>query len=183
MNNQHPSWNEIINIRETLRDTYWEYWINHDLFSFNWWVLLVLNILFIYVAYKVLDRTRLFELLTVGGLVIAFSTMLDVILIQYVLTAYPTSLTPLSPSFFTSSTYIILPVSYMLLYQFFSTWKSFIVAMVIAGIFLAFVTENVFRLLNIYQYIQWNSFLSLTIYMGIAIILKWIMNNLLKYQK
>jgi hypothetical protein len=183
LKNQYPSWNEIINIRETYQDTYWEYWLNHDLFSFAWWLLLVLNILFIYMACKLLDRTRLFELLTVGGLVVVFSSMLDTILIQYCLTAYPTSLTPLTPSFFTSSTYIILPVFYMLLYQFFSTWKSFIVANVITGIFLAFVIENVFRWLNIYQYIQWNSFFSLIMYIGIAIILKWVMNTLLKYRE
>ncbi|WP_332699239.1 CBO0543 family protein [Halalkalibacter lacteus] len=182
MKYQYPSWEEITKIRETFREAYWAYWINDNLFSFGWWLLLVLHILFIYLASKLLDRTRLFELLTVGGLAAIFSTLIDIITIQYGLTGYPTSLSPLSPSLFVSSL-IILPVIYMLLYQFFSTWKSFILANLVVGAFLAFLGENLFRWLNIYQYIQWNSFYSLITYLGIGIVLKWILSNLLKAQK
>ncbi|QFT89049.1 hypothetical protein FIU87_10360 [Bacillus sp. THAF10] len=183
MDGQNRSWNEILSMKETFRDHYFSYWISNDLFSFAWWLILVLNIVFIFVAIKLLDRTRLFEILTVGGLVVLLSSLLDTILIQYCLTAYPTSLIPLIPPFFTSSTYVILPVLYMLLYQYFSTWKSFLIANVITGAFLAFVVENVYRWLNIYQYLQWNSFFSLLMYVGIAIVFKSIMVILLKSRK
>ncbi|MFC0470760.1 CBO0543 family protein [Halalkalibacter kiskunsagensis] len=179
--NHSPSWEEISNIRETLRDAYMTYWLNNNLFSFGWWAVLIINLLFIYIAWKLLDRTRLFELLTVGGLIILFSTVIDVIGLHFQLFSYPTSLTPTIPSFFVAD-YITLPVIYMLLYQYFSTWKSFITANIITTIVLAFVIENLLRWLNIYQYIQWNSFYSFIVYFLIGIILKWIMNNLTKAQ-
>lgn len=182
MNNQHSSWQEILTIRETFQEAYRSYWINDNLFSFSWWIILFLNIIFVYIGWKLLERKRLFELLTVGGLTVIFSTLIDIITVQYGLTAYPISLAPISPSLFTA-TLIILPVIYMLLYQFFSTWKSFILANVVAGAFFSFVVENLFRWLNIYQYNQWNSFYSLLTYIGIAVIIKSIMNNLLKSQK
>lgn len=182
MKYQYPSWEEITKIREAHREAYWAYWINENLFSFGWWFILVLNILFLYIVWKLLDRTRLFELLTVGGLASIFSTILDTVTVQYGLTGYPTSLTPISPSFFIA-TLIILPVIYILLYQFFSTWKAFITANVVAGTFFSFVGENLLRWLNIYQYIQWNSFYSLITYVGIAIVIKWVMGTLVKIQK
>ena len=178
----YSSWKEISAIRETLRDEYLQYWLNTNLFSFQWWIILVLNILFFYIALRILDRARLFELLTVGGLIVLFSTVLDAIGGHYQLFAYPISLTPVIPSFFTAD-YIILPVIYMLLYQSFSSWKSFIIVNLISGLFLAFVIENLFRWLNIYQYMNWNSFYSLIVYLGMTIIMKWIMNNLARAQK
>ncbi|SDI30349.1 CBO0543 family protein [Alteribacillus bidgolensis] len=181
-NNQYPSWDEIVNLREEFRDSYWAYWINENLFSFGWFLQFGLNILFIYIAYKLLDRTRLFELLTAGGIIAILSSLLDSITIQNVLTTYPNSFTPISPPFVTS-TVVILPIVYMLLYQFFSTWQSFIIANVISGAILAFVIENLFRWLDIYQYIQWNSFFSFIVYLVMAVILKWIMNYLMKAQK
>ncbi len=171
----------ISKTRADYREYYWEYWKHNDLFSFGWWLLLAINLLFIYMAVKILDRSRLFELLTVAGIIISFSTMLDTILIQYGLTSYPTSLTPLTPSFFVS-TYIILPVIYMLLYQLFSSWKSYLVANIITCIFLAFIIEKLLRLLHIYQYIHWNSFYSFLAYFGIGLFSKIIMNILCNKQ-
>jgi uncharacterized membrane protein YeaQ/YmgE (transglycosylase-associated protein family) len=130
--------------------------------------------LVLYIIWRVIDRKRLFELLTVGGLTLIFSTFIDIITVQYGLTGYPISLAPISPSLFTA-TLVIIPAIYMLLYQFFYTWKSFLFASVITGIFLAFIGENLLRWLDIYEYIQWNSFYSLIIYIAMAVIVKWIM--------
>lgn len=182
MNSRYPSWEEITKIRESFQEAYFKYWINDNLFSYGWWLLLLLNIMFIYTVWKLLDRTRLFELLTVGGLTLLLSTVIDIITVQYGFTGYPISLVPISPSLFTA-TLIILPVIFMLLYQYFAAWKSYIMASVVTGAFTAFVVENLLRWLNMYQYIQWNSFYSLIIYIGMAIVIKWIMGTLTKTKK
>ncbi|MDP4551416.1 CBO0543 family protein [Alkalihalobacillus macyae] len=174
MRKEVSSWESITAIRESLQEQYWNHWTQYDLFSFGWWLTLFINILFIYVALKFIDRRRLFELLTVGGIVIAISTLLDVILIQFGFTAYPTSITPLSTSFFVS-TYIVLPVVYMLLYQFCSTWKKYMITTLITSFTLAFIIENLLRWANVYEYIKWNNFYSFIAYVGIGLIVKWFM--------
>ncbi|WP_270181211.1 CBO0543 family protein [Alkalihalobacillus sp. CinArs1] len=166
-----PSWESITSIRESFQVQYWNHWLHDDLFSFGWWLVLIINLIFLYVAFKLIDRKRLFELLTVGGIVIAISTLMDVILIQYGFTAYPTSITPLSPSFFVS-TYIVLPVIFMLLYQYFFTWKSYMLAMIITSLLLAFIVENLLRWVNVYEYIKWNNVYSMIAYLLIGIIVK-----------
>ena len=181
MKSHNPTWDIILKTKAEYRDYYWDYWKHNDLFSIGWWLLFVINLVFIYIAIKILDRSRLFELLTVGGIIISISTMLDTILIQYGLTAYPTSLTPISPSFFVN-TYIILPVIYALLYQFFSTWKSYFIANILTGIFLAFIIETLLRWLHIYQYIHWNSFYSFLAYFGMGLFSKVIMKILCNKQ-
>ncbi|MDP4553461.1 hypothetical protein Q9251_21645, partial [Alkalihalobacillus macyae] len=70
MKNEVPSWESITAIRESFREQYWNHWTQDDLFSFGWWLILIINLIFIYVALKFIDRKRLFELLTVGGIVI-----------------------------------------------------------------------------------------------------------------
>ncbi|WP_163538973.1 CBO0543 family protein [Gracilibacillus sp. YIM 98692] len=182
MNNQHSSWKETLNIRETFREEYLSYWINDNFLSLGWWIILLFNVVLIYAAWKLLDRTRLFEILTIGGLTITFSTFIDTVTVQYGLTAYPISLTPLSPSFFTS-TYTTLPIIYMLVYQYFTTWKSYIVANVVVAVVLAFVIENLLHWLNIYEYIQWNSFYSFIIYIALGVMMKGILGMLLKADK
>lgn len=175
MKKEVTSWESITSIRESFREQYWNYWTQNDLFSFGWWLILFINLILFYAALRFIDRRRLFELMTVGGIVIAISTLLDVILIQFGFTAYPTSITPLSPSFFVS-TYIVLPVIYMLVYQFFSTWKNYMIATIIISVTLAFIVENLLRWVNVYEYIKWNSVYSLIAYIGIALIVKWLMN-------
>jgi hypothetical protein len=173
----NPLWETIIEIREVYRDQYWTYYLDYNLFSFGWWVILATNGLFIFLAWKLLDRSRLFELFTVGGWIAALSTMADSIGVQYVLFAYPISLTPVSPSFFVT-TYIVIPVTYMLLYQYFSTWRSFSTAVAAMGIVYAFGVETLFRWLNIYEYIHWNAFYSLLVYFSMGVLVKWIMEKL-----
>lgn len=178
----HTAWEEILEIREVFRGAYLEYWLNYNLFSFPWWVIVVMNLLVFYVAWKMLSRTRLFELLTLGGLTVIVSTLLDIITVQYGLTGYPNSLFPISPSLFLGS-FTMIPVIYMLIYQYFSTWRSYITAMIVVSVILSFVVENFLRWLNIYQYINWNSIYSLIVYIAMAILLKWIMACLSQAQK
>lgn len=171
-------WENIVEIRQKLRDAYLENWLNNNLFSFNWWVILVSIIAFSILWWKLLDKGRIFEILTYGLLVAVVAVVFDTIGDAYVLFGYPNSLLPIFPSIATYTS--LLPFAYMLMYQTFTGWKSFCIANVILAIFLAFIIEPILVWMGIYEYHKWNYFYSFLVYPTIGIPLKWLMTKLLR---
>ncbi|MFP7173882.1 hypothetical protein [Priestia filamentosa] len=41
----YPSYEEVQNIRSELKEVGYQYWLHHDLFTWQWWVLLIASIL------------------------------------------------------------------------------------------------------------------------------------------
>ncbi|MDP4550118.1 hypothetical protein Q9251_04390, partial [Alkalihalobacillus macyae] len=54
--------------------------------------------------------------------------------------------------------------------------KNYIFATIITAFTLAFIVENLLRWVNVYDYIKWNNVYSLLAYLGIGLIVKWLMN-------
>ncbi|MYL54939.1 hypothetical protein GLW08_16515 [Pontibacillus yanchengensis] len=177
---QHPTWEDIINLREKLIEQYNVYWFNNNLFHFSWWAIIILNIISIFVLWKLIDKKRLFELLTLGGITVYMGVIIDTITTNYVLTGYPTSLLPIFPSFFVSTNFI-LPSVYILIYQHFSSWKKYLIATIIFGV-VGVLFEGFYRWMEVYEYINWNIFYSFITYVLLGIILKLIMNFFKKQQ-
>jgi len=154
-----------------------ESWINDIVLTWHWWLLLVLFIIPWLVWWKVVDRKRIFEILTYGFMVMIVTSLLDAIGVEFDLWEYHYQFIPLLDVFIVYDVSVI-PIIYMLVYQYFRTWKSFIFSnIVVSGLF-SFALEPILIWLNYHQLLAWEYFYSFPIYIAIAIVLKYLVGIL-----
>jgi hypothetical protein len=154
-----------------LTTTRFEEWTRNDVFRFKWWALLAVFILSILVWWKMVDKSRLTELVLYAGIVTIIILALDELGEELTLWDYPVEIFPLFPPI-ASIDLASLPLVYSLMYQYFKTWKSYTIASIIMSILSCFVLEPLFVLSGIYQMITWKSYYGLPLYFAIAICAK-----------
>lgn len=182
LKSDNPLWKEILKTRIKLNEMDLTFWLKNNIFSLVWWLMLVLFISFWFIWWKHVNKTRLLEIVTFGVMVAFIATVVDIFGCEYVRWGYPVDLDPLiTPE--TITDFCILPVTYMLLYQYFTDWKSFTIAAVVISAILAFVAEPIAILLDIYQMNNWNHLYSFLMYILLALTLKWLMNKIVIIQK
>lgn len=182
MNSQYPTWEYIVELRIKLRDANLLYWIHHDLFSFGWWIIVFLTVIPWIVWWKLVDKSKLIEIMLYGSLIIIVTTVLDVLGVTFVLWGYPTMLEPAVPPM-TPANLSVFPVGYMLIYQYFPKWKKFLTAATVMSFIFSFIGEPVLAWLNIYERNHWKSIYSFPIYIIIALLLKYIMERNISKQR
>lgn len=74
----------------------------------------------------------------------------------------------------------VIPVVYMLIYQYFPDWKKFTIAISVNALLMAFIGEPIAVVLDIYQLNNWKYIYSFPLYIAMALILKWILIKILK---
>ncbi|HCC08244.1 MAG TPA: hypothetical protein DEP72_08835 [Clostridiales bacterium] len=171
-------WNEMVQKRIELRDINLKLYLEQDLFSFLWWLKIIAFILVWAIWWKWVDKTRLLEIIAYGLMVSSLATVIDLIGMNMVLWGYPITLLPFTLPLYVADLGMI-PVIYMLVYQNFSNWKSFIRAVFVMAVIVAFVVEPLNVWTGIYEMNNWNYLYSFPIYIISAILLKWIINKIL----
>ncbi|WNC16322.1 CBO0543 family protein [Brevibacillus brevis] len=170
----------IIQRQYELRDSELAHWIRDDLFSFPWWVG-VSSVILLWIWFKVVDRSRFVEITLMGSLTGLFSTLLDVTGCSFVLWSYPDSVEPIFPPMFPANL-VVLPSVYMVVYQIFYSWKSYMIASMGLSLFLSFVGEPLVVLLGSYQPTNWEYLYSVPAYFLLAIGVKAITHKIVRYQ-
>lgn len=168
---------EIIEVMQRYKEKSMEYWLS-TLFSFNWWILLVVTLSVLTIWFVILDKRRILEIATYGLMVATVGFLGDSIGLYLVLWQYKASLTPIPQ--IVEIHLILMPVFYMVIYQYFNTWKAFLIASVTLAFLFALVLEPLLVWLNIYELYSWKHFYSLIPYFLIAVGLRWIMIKLKK---
>jgi len=176
---ENPFFEEIQEIQGRSIEMQIDSWIHHEVFSFQWWLLLIVFIAPWFIWWKFVDRKRLKEILLFGLLVMTVVTIVDEIGCQLNLWEYAFDLEPLFPRLIPVNL-SALPVIYMLLYQYFSEWKSFTTATALAAAVLSFIGENLLELTGIYLLFKWKNIYSLPVYVVIGILLRGLLKTLLK---
>ncbi|WP_156177849.1 CBO0543 family protein [Bacillus sp. SA1-12] len=148
-----------------------EDWQNNFVFTGEWWILLGLTIVPWFLWWKILDKRRILEILLFGLFVILTTSFLDVLGWNYSMWYYPNTLlalcTPLVPI-----NYSLFPFFYMLIFQYFSEWKSFIVASIILSAIFSFIFEPLSEWINFYKELKWKHIYSFPIYILLGISIK-----------
>lgn len=75
-------------------------WITEELFSFPWWISVVSLIVSYIIWWKLLDKSRLVELLLFGSLVAVMSIIIDTVADNLTLWQYKVKIFPFTPGFF-----------------------------------------------------------------------------------
>lgn len=164
-------------LEEELSRMVYDDWLNNQLFTWQWWLLLALTIIPWFVWWRLVDKNRKLEIFAYGLFIGIISSFLDVLGWNRHLWTYPIQFlpicTPLLPMDIT-----LLPVSNMLVYQYFNQWKSFFGMNIIAACFYAFVSEPILEWMDIYKRLNWKYVYSVPIYISIALLGKWLINKM-----
>lgn len=168
-----PSYDEISNIEDKLEKMKEEYWIHHDLFSFQWWLLLAIFILPWIVWLRYVDRTRSKEIVLFGSLLMILIGLMDDIGVNLHLWSYPYKIVQFIPRL-VAVDYGLLIIAHMTIYQFFNKWKTFIIANVIMAAIFTFICEPLTVWVGIYKLDNWKYIYSFPIYIIKAVFVRWL---------
>ncbi|GAB6158572.1 hypothetical protein JCM39194_17720 [Desulfotomaculum varum] len=158
-----------------------QHWLHHDLLTLQFWLLIILLIAPWIIWYKLIAKKRLCEILLFGMIVSIIATTLDEFGCQLNLWEYVYDIEPLFPRLIPVN-FTVLPVSYMLLYQYFKSWRSFLAAGFVMSALFSFLAEPVLVWIGIYQMLHWKHTYSFPIYIIIAVLVKWLTELVLKIQ-
>lgn len=154
------SYEKILETQRSLTDLHIQNWLNYSLPRWTWWFLLFWNIFPLFIWWKYTDRSRFLEISFFGVMISISSGILDSIGVQFLLWTYPYGLVPALPNFFPID-YVAIPVIFMLVYQKYVEWKSFLMATTVVSCVLSLVFDPILVYLNIYQPLSWQYFYSI----------------------
>lgn len=160
-----------------------EWWYEEVVFTFPWWVVLVTLILPWLLWWKFVDRRRIKEISIIGFFIMITSYLLDQMGASLSLWTYKVTPTPLAREVFDPADLAILPVFYMLIYQYFSSWKNYIIAQIGLALFAAYIGGNLFQWLGIYLIINWKHIYSVPIYILLGLVAKLLVHGLNALEK
>jgi len=177
-----PSHEKIFELEKQLTQNRIQNWINQDLFTYQWWLLLGTLVIPWLLWWIWVDKKRLTEITLFGVITLIIASFLDSVLSDLWLWEYNYYVIPLWPRLI-SADFAIIPVTYMFVYQYFRKWKEFLLAMLIVGAFFAFFGELLLVWLGIYTLHGWKHFYSFPIYIAIGLSIKYLMQTILAHNE
>ncbi|MBD3919180.1 hypothetical protein H8B09_10475 [Paenibacillus sp. PR3] len=173
---------EIKKVDHQLSEMRKHYFYEHDLFKYQWWLLLVLAIVPWIIWAKLVDKSRLREILLYGSIISIIVVLLDDTGGELGLWSYPYQLIRLAPRLHPVD-FAVLPVCHMLVYQYFRSWRSFVIANVIMSLVFSFIAEPLLVWLHIYDLDNWKYIYSFPLYIAKAMLVKWIVEIIIRRSK
>lgn len=157
----------------------YEHWASGELFSYQWFILAGMLAVF-YAAWLVLlDRRRVRDLLLLGLLCAVAMGLIDIVMVSYYgFWEYRVALTPFKPPPFTVA-FTLVPIVFMLVLQYTSSWQGYIRWGVIGAGLLVFGVKLVYLRLGILQLhhgwtLAYSFLLYLSVGMGARACLQWL---------
>jgi hypothetical protein len=98
---------------------------------------------------------------------------------SFLLWGYPDMIFPIITPLFPADTTII-PVCFMLVYQYFPKGKPFFIANAALSALFAFVVEPIFQMLDLFVYRNWNGFYTFIGFIPLPYVVRWIVESVKK---
>lgn len=170
--------NRMMELQRELLSLRYSDWYE-KVFSFQWFSLVFLLIVPWIIWWRLVDRKHIAIIFSFGLLISATSSFLNSNGLNLLLWSYPYKLLPFSQRVYVIS-YSVLPVTFMLIFQYFRTWKSFATANVIMASIFAFVLQPILKWLGMYTMINWSYFYSFLIYLIMGLGLRLLLQVILQ---
>lgn len=163
--------NELIEMEKDFYNSLLNFWRDHNLYTWEWWILVILSVLSPLVWWKFINKQRITEITAYGLFYGIAATMLDSIGSNALAWVYPVRLTPyLYPQFYPYDLGIVI-IPFMLIYQRWGgSFKSFFLVSALQSAFIAFIAERFMTLIHVYHEITWKHIYSFPIYWLLALI-------------
>ncbi len=174
----NPSMQDIMNAQEEISTLRWYYWKNEIVFSPQWWFILTFLFILIFVWLRLLDRSRILPILLFGLITLTIASLLDTVGGELQLWEYPKMVLPWGPRVICID--LMIAIFFMLLYQFFKKWSSFLIAAVCLSAIFSFVFEPSAIYMGIYFPLTWSNLYSFPIYILLSACIKLIVEKVCK---
>ncbi|WP_309118923.1 CBO0543 family protein [Paenibacillus sp.] len=158
-------------LQRQLTDARETYFFNEVVHSYQWWLMLAALVVSYTLLWFLIDRSRLVPILLVGWFVFGVATAADGVGGDLVLWDYPRMGIPWGERLLQAD--LVMPVGYMLTYQWYREWKPFFVACVALAVLYAFVLEPFAIAAGVYETYLWRHVYSFPIYVAIGLFVKW----------
>lgn len=172
----------IYEMEQQLTQVRIENWLHHDLFTWQWWVLVAALVLPWLIWWRYVDKTSLQEILLVGLLMVIWSSYLDAVLTELGLWYYHYWVVPLWPRLIAAN-FTIIPIGYMLIYQIYRPWPSYLVALATLSVVFAIPTEKILIWADIFEIHEWRHIYGVPIFFAMGILVKLVVSFLVRRQE
>jgi hypothetical protein len=138
----------------------YQHWVSYELFSFGWFFTITILVAFYVIWFKLVDTSKLTQLLLFGALSAVGFIIGELVAIQlFGVAEYQIRPIPFIPPLFIVSV-TKAPIVFMLALQYTASWKSYSLwsGAGAGSAFLAFVIFPIYSLLGVLQLINWNYF-------------------------
>lgn len=166
----YVSLDKLLELKKATMNLSLQHWYDYELFTWQWWIKFLYLVIPIFAFYKLLDRKRIFEVLTYGLMISIISIILDLTGVNFILWDYPIRFVPIG--IFLVHDLVFIPIVSMLIFQKFSTWKSFATANIILSAVGAYIEEPIAIWINIYKPLNWKHTYSFIVFFTITILCK-----------
>ncbi|RXT00978.1 CBO0543 family protein [Ammoniphilus sp. CFH 90114] len=176
------TYQDLLDAREKLSEITYTFWLEHDLFTWRWWFLLAMLIIPWLIWWRFWDKAR-FKTIAIAGLIaMTLAVFFDDLGVNTMSWSYPYQLVRVAGRLNVIDVTVI-PIMFMILYQYFSKWKGYFIALLVAGAFGGYVGEPFLKWLDLYHKLDWTKWQSALSYIGIGIMVKGITDWLIKQEK
>lgn len=151
-------------------------WLDTEFNTPAWWFQVVLVSISLVVGWKMVDKRRLLEIAFYGFTVMTISIWLDQVGYELGLWYYPVDLIPVFPPL-TKVDYVMLPIMYALAYQYCSSWKRFMIAMLLLAGAASFAVEPLLVKYGYYVPVKWEYYYGFPVYILIGAGMKMIVEK------
>ncbi len=176
------SHNTLLNMEKNLTNARIENWLHHDLFTWQWWLLVFVLIIPWFIWWHYVDRKRIVEISLFGAIVLIISSFLDAVLTELGLWCYDYQVIPLWPRLI-SADFSVLPITYMFIYQYFKEWRDFFLILILMGAVFTFIGEPVLIWFKIYKIHHWEHIYSFPIYIVLGLFTRNLIGTLADKEK
>jgi hypothetical protein len=173
LTNRVPTFNDIEKAYNKVQDLSYKYWLHESLYSFNWWFMVILTIFIWVIWFKFVKKSELIEIILGGCMISLVTLLLDLIGVNLNLWNYPTLMISNFYPTLLPVDVVVIPVTYMFMYQFFKSWKIFIIASVVVSAGYSFIAEPIFHAMDIYRLKHWQYIYSFPIYIVLFLFIRW----------
>lgn len=129
-------------------------WLEEDLFSLRWWSMVGLVAVSYLICFSLFDKRRISKLFLFGSLLTVGAAVYETVGVNFVLWFCATPVFPIVPCLFVP--YLtVLPVYYMLIFQYTTTWRQFSLWNLIAVSVYSFILLPLFIHFKIAEMDNW----------------------------
>lgn len=141
-----------------LANQFYQRWVSKELFSFGWFLEIIVLVIVYVIWLYLLDKSNVRNLLLLGSLASVGFIIADLVLFNSLgLVEFKISVVPMMSHLFIV-TVTIVPILFMLVQQYTSSWKGYLLWSSIGAAVLAFGLMPIYTLVGIVELHNWNYF-------------------------
>jgi hypothetical protein len=145
------------------------HWITEELLTVRWWGLLMFVIFTYTLCFYLIDKKRFAEILLFGALLAVMVHVVDTFATSFVLWSFAVRFFPIAPSVFLNDLTLV-PLYYMLVYQYTSSLKQYFIWDAIAAGLMSFFFLPMLAFFKIYQLHNWSYFYNFLVLLAVGVV-------------